>query len=185
MTGVTGIAVAGLFAAGVCVALVEVDRRHGGDLDGLSPQRVVAALAPGRYLGRGPYVYQRREGECGPVCLANLVLLTGRRDIDINALLHAFGDVQPGVSVRDLRAVGARFGLVTEFMRHATFDDLETNLPGVLLVEPEHFVVVKECVGASFVVVDPALGMFEMTRAELSAIWGGVFIHVDVGSRVQ
>lgn len=175
---------AGLFATGVCLVLVGVDRRHGDVLARLSPQRVVAALAPGRYLGLGPYFYQEREGECGPVCLANLLRLTGR-NVHANAILRAFGEVDEGVSVRELRIVGARFGLETTFMRQASFDDLKRNLPAILLVKPEHFVLIKESVGDSFVVVDPALGMFELTRTQLSRAWSGVLIHVDHGATFQ
>jgi len=163
----------------VCIGTILSEWRFGAELAALGPARIVAAMAPGKYLGRGSFYYQRSDGQCGPASLANILLLLGVTGTDFDTLLERFGDVTTGVSIAELKAVGDQVGLRGTLLTVDPNVDLRDLVPSIMFVNGDHFVVLKRCIADNYIVVDPALGIFELSNSELSRMWSGVALHFE------
>lgn len=174
-----------LCVASVGVAIVVAEQKYGYRLTDESPARLAAAFAPGRYLGRGPYYYQRRPADCAVACLANVLLISGEPAVDMDSLVDEFADISRGVSIAELKTVAERVGLSGELLNLEPGNGPAGLAPSILFVKENHFVVLKTCTDEAFVIIDPALGIFELDQSELSDIWSGVLLHFDSHASIR
>lgn len=168
-----------LCVASVGIAIILAEQKFGHKLADVSPSRVAAVFAPGKYLGRGPYHYQKRPSDCALASLANVLLISGEKIVEMDGLASEFGDVSRGVSISELKMVAERVGLSGELLTLASDTGPAGLVPSILFVKGNHFVVLKDCTDDSCTIIDPALGVFELNHRELSEIWNGVLLYFD------
>jgi ATP-binding cassette, subfamily B, bacterial CvaB/MchF/RaxB len=137
------------------------------------------AAAPGdRRTGRVPVVLQTEAAECGLACLAMIAGAHGL-DTDLPTLRRRFSLSLKGVTLADLVRIADALQLNSRALR-AELDELgQLHTPCILHWEMNHFVVLVAVRGRTAIIHDPARGVREVGRDELSRCFTGVALELQ------
>ncbi|MCA1977841.1 MAG: peptidase domain-containing ABC transporter [Thiobacillus sp.] len=131
------------------------------------------AFGIGRKL---PLILQNEAAECGLACLAMVAGYHGLK-IDLASLRRSFTVSMMGVTLNQLVQIAGAMSLATRAVK-LELDDLgELRRPCILHWNFNHFVVLKEVRGKSIVIHDPAVGVRELSREDVSRSFTGVALE--------
>ncbi|MBM4169234.1 MAG: hypothetical protein FJ215_08775 [Ignavibacteria bacterium] len=127
----------------------------------------------GEYLGSEGVVLQDKRNNCGPAALKMVFDHYGismtLAEIEKNVELTAKGS-----SMLALKEMAELHGLKAEGWRYTLEDFLKTQLPAIVFVHSDHFVVVDSITeGGEIFMRDPAVGRVKVDAKRLPTIWNG------------
>ena len=131
------------------------------------PPPPVVAIRPSR---RFPVVRQLDAMDCGAACLGMIARYYGQR-VSMPFIRQEAGTSTSGTTLAGLRHGGAAIGLAIEAVKVSPerLDDL--RLPAIVHWEGNHWVVLVAVEGPTVRMVDPAIGLRKMSRAEFEQGW--------------
>lgn len=122
---------------------------------------------------RPPMVYQSEAHECGLACIS-MILSAWGRDVTLSSLRAGCEDRTFGIRLSTLLNEARRHGLTARPLR-VELDDLDRlPLPALLHWDMDHYVVLVECRAHTCTIHDPARGVLQLTRHEVSQCLTGV-----------
>lgn len=126
------------------------------------------------WWGRSPVVYrQHNEEDCGAACLAAIARHYGYA-IDFQRIRLAVGTTAYGTTLLGLQQGADQLGFHARPVQAAPaiLDQISAlPVPAILHWQGNHWVVLYGQRRDRFVIADPALGLRDLTRAELAAGW--------------
>lgn len=132
-----------------------------------------------KHLGRPrlPFIPQNEVAECGLASLAMVASYHGH-DVSLNGLRQRHAVSLSGATLLDLITMAGGLKLGARALR-LDLDQLgQLKLPCILHWDLFHFVVLKELRGQGCIIHDPAVGVREVTREQLSRHFSGVALEV-------
>lgn len=121
-------------------------------------------------------VRQTDQSDCGPACLATVVLHYGRA-ISREALREAAGTDKAGTNLAGMKKAAERLGFSAKALKGDKQGLKTVPLPCVLHVKNTeglgHYVVLHAFKGEHLLVADPAHGLQEWTNSQLDVAWTG------------
>lgn len=121
---------------------------------------------------------QLARSDCGAACLSMVLGALGRRTSLAEVREHLAEGVD-GVSLREMIAAGARFGLRLRACR-APLDTVPTlPVPFVAMWENNHFVVVERATPRVVIVLDPARGRRRLSQRQFRTGYSGTVLLAD------
>ena len=127
---------------------------------------------------RLPVILQTEAAECGPACIAMVASRHGLQ-IDLPTLRQRFPTSLKGATMADLVRIAAQLQLSSRALRAEMSHLPQLALPGILHWDLNHFVVLKEVVGGTAVIHDPARGVRRLPLAEVSKHFTGVVLELN------
>ncbi len=119
---------------------------------------------------------------CGPESLYYLSRLSGVTTTP-SAVLGAFRKVEDGVSMLDIKSVGAQLGMRLEATKSPNLNLQSIRFPSILSTRESHFVVVVRKRSSDWVVIDPPYGVKVYTDAALRTRWTGYALSPEGASQ--
>ena len=120
---------------------------------------------------------QTEAAECGLACLAMVATAHGH-ECDLRSLRQRFSTSSRGVTLGRLIADARTLGFTTRALRLEPNELRQLQLPCILHVDMNHFVVLNTCTRSAFEILDPALGIRKCTAKEISARFTGVALEL-------
>jgi len=114
---------------------------------------------------------QQLKHDCGLVCIADIA---NRMKIDYDPYKPANTAMitDRGLSIHDMKTILGDMGLQSLAL-YCGIEELYTDipLPAIILLNTHHYVVAVECNDDYIQIMDPAIGMSELSHAELKDKW--------------
>lgn len=119
-----------------------------------------------------PIIEQQSVSDCGAACLAMVANYWGK-NFSINRLRDMTNVDRNGASLRSLTTAAENIGFSTRPIK-ASLDKLgQQQLPCIVHLQSNHYVVVYEIKKKQVVLGDPAVGQRTLNRLEFSKQWSG------------
>jgi ABC-type bacteriocin/lantibiotic exporter with double-glycine peptidase domain len=139
------------------------------------------ALAKLRTRREIPFVAQLEWSDCGAACLTMVLGLHGK-NVELREVREALHVGRDGVTARGIVEAASKFGMIARGVK-ADLDQLAELKRGTILHwEFSHFVVFDRMIRGGARVLDPAFGMREISREELSQKYTGVAVELQPGA---
>ncbi len=131
------------------------------------------------WRSRVPFIAQTAPGECGPACIAMLACHYGRAT-QVNELMARSGCARLGLRMGELQELSRAIGIDARIVKLHEVSELRwLDRPVILHWRFCHFVVLESYDGKRARILDPALGVMEVDRAELEASYTGLLLWLD------
>jgi ABC-type bacteriocin/lantibiotic exporter with double-glycine peptidase domain len=126
-------------------------------------------------------VRQHSEEDCGAACLATIAKHYGRT-FTIARIREAVGTGTRGTTLLGLQRGAEGLGFHARPIRVEAHTDKVNPalLPGIIHWEGKHWVVLHQQHRNKYIVADPAMGIRQLTHAELLKGWNGVMLQLLV-----
>lgn len=128
------------------------------------------------------FVQQHGEEDCGAACLASIAQ-HHRLKLSLRAVRDRVGTGHNGTNLWGLQQGASQLGFNTRSVRAdlSIIEQLsEIPLPAILHWQGNHWVVLYGKQGRRFIIVDPAIGVRQLTQPELLAGWqDGVMLLLE------
>ena len=126
-----------------------------------------------------PVFLQTEAAECGAVCLAMVANFHGHRfDLAVMRRRFPVSSVK-GTTLANLISLSHRLGFNPRPLRVEPEYLAQLQLPCILHWDMNHFVVLKKVTARRVVLHDPARGLVQVSRGEVSKHFTGVVLELD------
>lgn len=126
-----------------------------------------------------PIIRQESNGECGLACIVMIGQYYGHK-IYLNAIRNQFPTTRQGLNLAALRTVAGKLGLQGRGLAVTNVDDLKKiKLPAILHWQGNHFVVLKKVSRNTFIIHDPASGLWEYDRDDFLSRFSGSVLELN------
>lgn len=122
-----------------------------------------------------PFVKQSSATECGPASLA-MVSAFHRMPVSMETIRQVVKLGHRGTSLAELLRISEFAGFSARAVRISDSHLTGATLPAIAHLHGSHYVVIYAADRHSVVVGDPAIGVIQQTRRDLSAIWDGTLL---------
>lgn len=126
---------------------------------------------------RLPLILQTEMAECGLASLAMVAAYHGHR-IDLNGFRQRYAISLKGATLADLMSIATTLSFSCRPVRLELTHLPKLMMPCILHWDLNHFVVLKAVRGDQVVIHDPALGVRQMSMAEVSRHFSGVALEI-------
>ena len=124
-----------------------------------------------------PVVLQTEVTECGLACLTMIGRYHGH-DIDLNVLRKKHLISMTGASLKSVMAIAGGLQLAARPLK-VDLDQLhKLQLPAILHWDLNHYVVLKSVKGEKVHIIDPGIGLRQMTLSKLSDHFTGIALEL-------
>ena len=124
-----------------------------------------------------PVILQTEVTECGLACLTMIGRYHGH-DIDLNVLRKKHLISMTGASLKSLMAIAGGLKLAARPLK-VELDQLhKLQMPAILHWDLNHYVVLKSIKGDTVHIVDPGIGLKQMTLSQVSNHFTGVALEL-------
>jgi len=125
-----------------------------------------------------PVILQTEMTECGLACMAMIGRYHGH-DIDLNVLRRRHLVSMSGSSLSSLMKIAATLDMAPRPLR-VEMDQLEkVQTPAILHWDLNHYVVLKKVKGDKIVIIDPGIGLREMSASKVSKHFTGIVLELS------
>lgn len=125
-----------------------------------------------------PHIEQQSSSDCGATCIA-MISRYWQKKISINYLRELIGTGRSGASLKNLATAAENIGYHARPVRASLSRIIEQKNPWIAHWQGEHYVVVYRVKNNEFLIADPALGKFELSRQEFVTCWTGFALLLD------
>jgi ATP-binding cassette, subfamily B, bacterial CvaB/MchF/RaxB len=126
-----------------------------------------------------PIIRQESNGECGLACLVMIGQYYGHK-IYLNSIRNEFPTTRQGLNLAALRVVAGKLGLQGRGLAVEDVSDLKSvKLPAILHWQENHFVVLKKVWRNTFVIHDPASGIWSYDRSDFESKFSGSVLELS------
>lgn len=131
-----------------------------------------------------PTILQMEVTECGAASLC-MVLASYGRHVPLERMRMETGVSRDGCSMKGIKAAAEKYGLEVHAYRRGVQRLRETEVPGIIHWNANHFVVFEGFRGRYACINDPAVGRRRLTMQELEAGYSGVVMILRKTERFQ
>lgn len=128
-----------------------------------------------------PVILQAETFECGLACLGMILAAHGRH-ISLSVLREKF-TANRSLSLEQIAQTAQHYGLDVRALRCEPADLPGVKLPAILHVDFNHYIVLTECNGSTYAVIDPARGRQLFSTESLSARFTGILLEFTPTTR--
>ena len=129
-------------------------------------------------------IFQVEAADCGLACLA-MIANHHRKHIRLAELKQRFGSTRRGTNLALLVEQAEQLGLTARAVRIEIDVLNELQLPCILHWNLDHFVVLKSVSPRGAVLLDPAMGEYEVSMAALSQRFSGIALELSPDETFQ
>lgn len=122
-------------------------------------------------------ILQTESTECGLACVAMIANFLGYQTT-LAEMRSRFPQSLKGTKLSDLVPIAHDLGLGTRALKAEVDEMRQLRLPAILHWNFDHFVVLRSISGRHMVIIDPAVGLRKVDRAEFSSKFTGIAIEV-------
>lgn len=127
-----------------------------------------------------PRISQEEEFQCGPVCLAVILLYYGK-EVSLQELKVACGTVDTGVTAPRIAEVARNYGLIARVYLKPADELRRMPMPLILYWDHRHYVVLEGFEQGAAFVNDPLVGIYSTTYEEFEKYYSAVSIKLVPG----
>jgi ATP-binding cassette, subfamily B, bacterial CvaB/MchF/RaxB len=126
---------------------------------------------------RLPMVLQTEAAECGLACVAMIAAYHGQAT-DLATLRQRYGFSLKGATLKDIVSLAERTGFASRAVRLEVDELQNLKTPCLMHWDLNHFVVLKEVSAKGITIHDPAVGVRNVAREEISRRFSGVALEL-------
>ena len=131
-----------------------------------------------------PVILQGEALECGLACLAMVASYYGFVS-DLPTLRRKYPVSMQGTTLSALMTVSTKLNLATRAVKVSLEDISQLKLPAILHWDMNHYVVLKSASPKQFIVHDPAIGEWKMSKREFSDHFSGVALELTPSKKFE
>lgn len=131
-----------------------------------------------RFWQTYPHIEQQSSSDCGATCIA-MISRYWQKKISINYLRELIGTGRTGASLKNLATAAENIGYHARPVRASLSRIIDHKNPWIAHWQGEHYVVVYRVKKNKFLIADPALGKFELSRQEFITCWTGFALLLE------
>ncbi len=125
-----------------------------------------------------PMILQDQISECGHACVAMIACFWGHH-LDLAHVRKLSPSSLRGTNLREITQILMQLGLQTRALSVPLSELHLIRSPALLHWNMNHFVVLKEVTSTYVIVHDPALGVCQLTHAEVSQAFTGIVLEIE------